>query len=149
MVKRFFDHNLISRIAPQLCCSRNPSNIRNPLIYCVNRYFLIFGGSQVQKLYRASTNSFLTFWPWCHIHYYRESYPEALWHYVCLNLQNVNCWAAVPVHPLTLPGFFGFYFCPACETELVSVLFHAWMPWQTVLHFHNHRIFQLILQTVL
>ena len=39
----------------------HPSNIRNPLIYCVNRYFLIFCGSQVQKLYRASTNSFLTF----------------------------------------------------------------------------------------
>ena len=37
------------------------SNIRNPLIYCVNRYFLMFGGFQVQKLYRASTNSFLTF----------------------------------------------------------------------------------------
>ena len=28
---------------------------------------------------------------WYHIHYYRESYSEALWHYVCLNLQNVNC----------------------------------------------------------
>ena len=37
------------------------SNIRNPLIYCVNRYFLMFGGSQVQKSYRASTNDFLTF----------------------------------------------------------------------------------------
>ena len=37
------------------------SNIRNPLIYCVNRYFLMFGGSQVQKFYRASTNDFLTF----------------------------------------------------------------------------------------
>lgn len=32
------------------------SNIRNPLIYYVNRYFLMFGGSQVQKSYRASTN---------------------------------------------------------------------------------------------
>ena len=44
----------------------HPSNIRNPLIYCVNRYFLIFCGSQVQKLYRVSTNSFLTFCPWYH-----------------------------------------------------------------------------------
>ena len=35
--------------------------IRNSLIYCVNRYFLMFGGSQVQKPYRASTNGFLTF----------------------------------------------------------------------------------------
>ena len=34
--------------------------IRNSLIYCVNRYFLIFGVSQVQKPYRASTNSFST-----------------------------------------------------------------------------------------
>ena len=35
--------------------------IRNSLIYCVNRYFLMFGGSQVQKSYRASTNDFLNF----------------------------------------------------------------------------------------
>ena len=35
--------------------------IRNPLIYCVNRYFLIFGVSQVQTPYRANTNGFLTF----------------------------------------------------------------------------------------
>ena len=53
--------SVIPRIATQLRCSRNPPNIRNPLIYCVNRYFLIFGVSQVQKPYRASTNSFLTF----------------------------------------------------------------------------------------
>ena len=26
--------------------SRNSTNIRNSLIYCVNRYFLMFGGSQ-------------------------------------------------------------------------------------------------------
>ena len=36
-------------------------NIRNPLIYYVNRYFLMFGGSQVQKPYHASMNGFLTF----------------------------------------------------------------------------------------
>ena len=54
-VKRSFATHLIPRIAPQLRCSRNPPNIRNPLIYCVNRYFLIFGVSQVQKPYRAST----------------------------------------------------------------------------------------------
>ena len=60
-VKRFFDTHLIPRIASQLRYSRNPSNIRNPLIYCVNRFFLIFDVSQVQKPYRASTNGFLTF----------------------------------------------------------------------------------------
>ena len=38
-----------------------PTNIRNPLIYYVNRYFLMFGGSQVQKPYHASMNGFLTF----------------------------------------------------------------------------------------
>ena len=59
-VKRSFATHLIPRIAPQLRCSRNPPNIRNPLIYCVNRYFLIFGVSQVQTPYRASTNDFLT-----------------------------------------------------------------------------------------
>ena len=41
--------------------SRNSANIRNPLIYYVNRYFLMFGGSQVQKPYHASMNGFLTF----------------------------------------------------------------------------------------
>ena len=38
----------------------------NPLIYYVNRYFLMFGGSQVQKPYHASMNGFLTFGPWHH-----------------------------------------------------------------------------------
>ena len=41
----------------------NPANIRNPLIYYVNRYFLMFGGFQEQMLYRASTNSFCSFNP--------------------------------------------------------------------------------------
>ncbi len=54
------------RIAPLLRSSRNPTNIRNPLIYCVNRYFLMFGGSQVQKPYHASMNGILTFCPWYH-----------------------------------------------------------------------------------
>ena len=56
----------------QLRSSRNPTNIRNPLIYCVNRYFLIFGVSQVQKPYRASTNSFLTLGHWYHIIKYKS-----------------------------------------------------------------------------
>ena len=66
-VKKYFAPNLISmncfaaKQLPQF------SNIRNPLIYCINCYFLMFGGSQVQKSYRASTNDFLTFWPWYHI----------------------------------------------------------------------------------
>ena len=65
--QKVFWHSFDTRIATQLRCSRNPPNIRNPLIYCVNRYFLIFGVSQVQKPYRASTNSFLTFWHWYHM----------------------------------------------------------------------------------
>ena len=64
--QKVFWHAFNTRIATQLRCSRNPPNIRNPLIYCANRYFLIFGVSQVQKPYRASTNSFLTFWHWYH-----------------------------------------------------------------------------------
>ena len=72
--QKVFWHSFDTRIATQLRCSRNPPNIRNPLIYCVNRYFLIFGVSQVQKPYRASTNSFLTFWHWYHnkIHYNKK-----------------------------------------------------------------------------
>ena len=62
--QKVFWHSFDTRIATQLRCSRNPPNIRNPLIYCVNRYFLMFGGSQVQKSYRASTNDFLIFLPW-------------------------------------------------------------------------------------
>lgn len=59
-VKRYFAPNLIStncsaaKLLPQF------SNIRNPPIYCVNRYFLMFGGSKVQKPYHASMNGFLT-----------------------------------------------------------------------------------------
>ena len=65
-VKRYFAPNWCLRIAPLQSSSRNSTNIRNPLIYCVNRYFLMFCGSQVQKPYRASTNGFLSFCPWHH-----------------------------------------------------------------------------------
>ena len=41
--------------------SHDSTNIRNLLIYFVNCYFLMFGGSQVQKSYHASMNDFLTF----------------------------------------------------------------------------------------
>ena len=44
-----------------LRCEAAPAILRNPLIYYVNRYFLMFGGSQVQKPYHASMNGFLTF----------------------------------------------------------------------------------------
>ena len=66
-VKRHFAPNLISTNCSAAKQLPQFSNIRNPLIYCVNRYFLMFGGSQVQKSYRASTNNFLAFWPWYHI----------------------------------------------------------------------------------
>ena len=65
-VKRSFAPNWCLRIAPLQSSSRNSINIRNPLIYWVNRCFLMFGGSQVQKPYHASMNGFLTFWPWHH-----------------------------------------------------------------------------------
>ena len=62
------------RIAPLQSNSRNSINIRNPHIYCVNSYFLMFSGSQVQMSYLASKNDILTFRPWHHgnnrkIHY--------------------------------------------------------------------------------
>ena len=62
-VKRHFAPNLISTNCSAAKQLPQFSNIRNPLIYYVNRCFLMFGGSQVQKSYRASTNDFLTFWP--------------------------------------------------------------------------------------
>ncbi len=49
------------RIASLFHNFRNPPNIRNPLIYYVNRSFLMFGGSQVQMPYHASMNGILTF----------------------------------------------------------------------------------------
>ena len=52
------------RIAPLQSNSRNSINIRNPHIYCVNSYFLMFSGSQVQMFYLASKNDTLTFVPW-------------------------------------------------------------------------------------
>ena len=57
-VKRSSATYLILRIAPQLSCSRNPLNIRNSLIYYVNRYFHISSVSQVQKPYCTSTNEY-------------------------------------------------------------------------------------------
>ena len=54
------------RIAPLQSNSRNSINIRNPHIYCVNSYFLMFSGSQVQMSYLASKNDILTFRPWHH-----------------------------------------------------------------------------------
>ena len=42
-----------------LRCEAAPAilrTFRNPLIYYVNRYFLMFGGSQVQKPYHASVD---------------------------------------------------------------------------------------------
>ena len=44
-VKRYFDPNLISTNCSAAKQLPQFSNIRNPLIYCVNRYFLMFGGS--------------------------------------------------------------------------------------------------------
>jgi len=52
---------MMPRIAPLFHNSRNPSNIRNPLIYYVNRFFLMFGGSQGQMPYHASMNGISTF----------------------------------------------------------------------------------------
>jgi len=48
-------------IAPLFHNFRNPSNIRNPPIYCVNRSFLMFGGSKGQSRIHASMNGILTF----------------------------------------------------------------------------------------
>ena len=59
--QKYFAPNLISTNCSAAKQLTQFSNIRNSLIYCVNRYFLMFGGSQVQKSYRASTNDFLTF----------------------------------------------------------------------------------------
>ena len=52
---------LCLRIAPLFHNFRNSANIRNSLIYCVNRYLLMFGGSQGQIPYHASMNGILTF----------------------------------------------------------------------------------------
>ena len=56
--KRYFAPNLISTNCSAAKQLPQFSNIRNPLIYCVNRYFLMFGGFQGKKLSRASTKSF-------------------------------------------------------------------------------------------
>ena len=60
-----------------------PTNIRNPLIYCVNRCFFMFGGSQVQKPYHASMNGFLTFWPWYHYIIRSFSWTAKIWSDKC------------------------------------------------------------------
>mgnify|MGYP000730179171 CR=1 FL=1 len=60
-VKRSFATHLIPSDCDPATLLPQSSKYSNLLIYCVNRYFLIFGMSQVQTPYRASTNGFLTF----------------------------------------------------------------------------------------
>ena len=83
-VKRSFATHLILRIATQLRWFRNPPNLRHPLIYCVNRYFLIFGASQVQTIMydiKAPKNNF----SFNKIHLYLLITPKKFMKYYVLN----------------------------------------------------------------
>ena len=57
-VKRYFAPNLISTNCSAAKQLSQFSNIRDLLIYRVNHCFLMFGGSKVQKSYRAGANVF-------------------------------------------------------------------------------------------
>ena len=59
-VKRHFAPNLISTNCFAAKLLLQFLNIRNSLIYYVNRYFLMFGGAQGQKSYHANINNFST-----------------------------------------------------------------------------------------
>ena len=59
-VKRHFAPNLISTNCFAAKLLLQFLNMRNPLIYYVNRYFLMFGGAQGQKSYHANMNNFST-----------------------------------------------------------------------------------------
>ena len=50
----------VHELVDEIFYSHNSINIRNPHIYCVNSYFLMFSGSQVQMSYLASKNDLLT-----------------------------------------------------------------------------------------
>ncbi|HUM83235.1 MAG TPA: hypothetical protein PLN48_05600 [Lachnospiraceae bacterium] len=54
-------NGVMHRIASSLRDSRNPKNIRNPHIYCVNGSFLMFLRVQGQKVIPAGRKTFLTF----------------------------------------------------------------------------------------
>ena len=70
------------RIAPLFHNFRNPANIRNPQIYCINRYFLMFGGYQGPTSYHASMNEFGLWYPCIIVCAARGNY-DRLCHIVC------------------------------------------------------------------
>lgn len=70
------------RIAPLFHNFRNPANIRNPRIYCINRYFLMFGGYQGPTSYHASMNEFGLWYPCIIVCAARGNY-DRLCHIVC------------------------------------------------------------------
>ena len=70
------------RIAPLFHNFRNPANIRNPQIYCINRYFLMFGGYQGPISYHASMNEFGLWYPCIIVCAARGNY-DRLCHIVC------------------------------------------------------------------
>lgn len=70
------------RIAPLFHNFHNPANIRNPQIYCINRYFLMFGGYQGPTSYHASMNEFGLWYPCIIVCAARGNY-DRLCHIVC------------------------------------------------------------------
>lgn len=70
------------RIAPLFHNFRNPANIRNPRIYCINRCFLMFGGYQGPTSYHASMNEFGLWYPCIIVCAARGNY-DRLCHIVC------------------------------------------------------------------
>ena len=70
------------RIAPLFHNFRNPANIRNPQIYCINRYFLMFGGYQGPTSYHASMNESGLWYPCIIVCAARGNY-DRLCHIVC------------------------------------------------------------------
>ena len=124
--ERLFDPNWCLRIAPLQGSSRKvsaprrsvlnvchwhtaPTNIRNPLIYCVNRCFFMFCGSQVQKPYHASMNGFLTFWPWYHYIIRSFSWTAKIWSNKCTFLP-FSCTFSAKYFPLVyMSDFFCYY----------------------------------------
>ena len=70
------------RIAPLFHNFHNPANIRNPRIYCIKRYFLMFGGYQGPTSYHASMNEFGLWYPCIIVCAARGNY-DRLCHIVC------------------------------------------------------------------
>jgi len=75
----------------------NSTTIRNPQIYFVNRYFLMFGGFQIRASYPASRNDVRVLKPWYQKRVHKRIHPRwctpswTLFTLICIAMKLCSC----------------------------------------------------------